>query len=60
MVKKITNPNNLHRICSCDTSGLEVIGEDVKSRMRAITLGKSTKSSHGKNIVRAVKAVERC
>ena len=47
-VKKITNSNNLYRICFCDTSELEVISEDVKSRMRAITLGKSTKSPFGR------------
>ena len=59
IVKKINNPNNLYRICSCDTSELEVISEDVKSRMRSITLGTTTKSSNGRSFSRAMKEVDR-
>ena len=59
VVKKITDANNLYRICSCDTSGLEVISEDVKSRMRSISLGATTKSSNGKSFTRAMKEVDR-
>lgn len=32
MVKKLPNRNNLYRVCSCETSGLESISESAKSR----------------------------
>ena len=59
-MKKINNPNDLYRICSCDTlSELEVISEDVKSRMRSVTLGTTIKSSNERSFTRAMKEVDR-
>lgn len=59
VVKRITNPNNLFRICSCDTSELYAISEDVKSRMRSLTVSSTTNSPNGGTLKRVMKEVDR-
>ena len=56
IVKKIINPNNMHRICSCDSDNILLLGKDVVSRMRAQAPGTATKNER-KICMRIVKGI---